>query len=113
MLDLAGREERYLSTNSGANYSQRADGPGLHRTSGPSVGSGYYTVSVCVSRGRPPACAAEHPDGLRASYITADARGRGTSQASDTQCTSFSVDSGGEQFATGSTGADCGLLLAS
>jgi hypothetical protein len=26
----------------------------------------------------------------------------GTSQASDTQCTSFSVDSGGGQFATGS-----------
>jgi type IV pilus assembly protein PilE len=94
LLDLAGREERYFSTTP-TGYTSVAGNLGYAAL--PSVvGSGYYTVSVCS-----PACA---PSALAApSYTVIATPVATTSQASDTQCTAFAVDSGGQQYAADST----------
>jgi len=95
LLDLAGREERYFSTNP-AGYTNVAGNLGYAAL--PSVvSSGYYTVSVCA-----PACA---PSALAAPSYTVIATPVATqSQASDTQCTAFAVDSAGQQYAADATG---------
>jgi type IV pilus assembly protein PilE len=97
LLDLAGREERYFSTN-GASYTNVAANLGYAALPGV-AGSGYYTVSVCS-----PACA---PSAVAApSYTVTATPVAGTSQANDKQCASFSVDSTGAQFATATGGAN-------
>jgi type IV pilus assembly protein PilE len=102
VLDLAAREERYFSTN-GAAYSVTAAQLGY--TALPTtVGSGYYSISVCIATaaGTTPPCDpnANAPTGP-SFYVTATPVA-GQSQAADAECTSFSVDSAGQQFATGS-----------
>ncbi|HEY4749027.1 MAG TPA: type IV pilin protein [Steroidobacteraceae bacterium] len=99
LLDLAGREERYFSTM--ASYTNVAANLGY--TAFPTtVGSGYYTVTVCS-----PASAACGSNALAAPSYSFIATPLGT-QTKDTQCTSFSVDSTGLQYATGSqTAAFC------
>jgi len=97
ILDLAGREERYFSTNP-AGYTSVATSLGYAAFGvGTSVGSGYYYVTVCS-----PACA---PSGLAApSYTIIALPVAGQSQVQDTQCTAFAVDSAGQQYAADSTG---------
>jgi type IV pilus assembly protein PilE len=96
ILDLAGREERFFSTNSAA-YTAAAASLGYAALPS-TVGSGYYTVSVCS-----PACA---PSAVPApSYTVIATPVAGQSQAQDTQCTKFAVDSAGQQYAADSTGA--------
>ncbi len=97
LLDLAGREERYFSTSvAGANYSATPSDLGYSGAGWPiGVGSGYYTVTVTV-------CALNAncgPNGVPGPsyYIQADPVG---TQANDTQCMSFGVDSVGSQFVT-------------
>ena len=96
ILHLAGREERYLSTNP-TGYT--STGANLGYNALPSVvGSGYYTLSVCS-----PACA---PSAVAApSYTVIATPVAGQSQAQDTQCTAFAVDSAGQQYAADGTGA--------
>jgi type IV pilus assembly protein PilE len=96
ILDLAGREERYLSVSNAysqvptdVNYAGTTWGTGI------SVGSGYYTVVVTV------------PDpnftGTGPSYvITATAAG---GQTGDTSCASFSVNQIGQQSSLDSSSA--------
>lgn len=101
LLDLAGREERYLSTAAnGGNYSALPADMGYGGAWPQPVGSGYYTVSVCVTpagaAGACPPSAAAGP-----SYTITATPVAGTSQAGDAQCTSFSVDSVGQQYSTG------------
>jgi type IV pilus assembly protein PilE len=101
VLDIAGREERYLSlqssyTTSPANLGYSATAVAFPMT----VGSGYYTANVTVVAGVAP-----NPPTYKV-FATAIA---GTSQAKDTQCQYFSVDSTGKQFSSASTagtGAD-------
>jgi type IV pilus assembly protein PilE len=104
LLDLAGREERYLSTAAnGGNYSALPTDLGYPVGSNwpLNVGSGYYTVSVCVTPAG--AAAACPPSGAPGpSYTITATPVAGTSQAADLQCTSFSVDSVGQQYAGGS-----------
>ncbi|HEY0768498.1 MAG TPA: hypothetical protein VGD47_11125, partial [Steroidobacteraceae bacterium] len=59
------------------------------------IGGGYYYLTVCS-----PACA---PSALATvpSYTVTATPVPGQSQARDTECTSFSVDSAGQQFSTG------------
>ena len=101
LLDLAGREERYLSTNPQA-YTATATALG-YAAFPAAVGSNYYTVTVsCIA---PVAGALACDPNLNAPsgpayYLTATPVA-GTSQANDTQCTSFSVDSTGAQWSTG------------
>jgi type IV pilus assembly protein PilE len=107
LLDLAGREERYLSTAAnGGNYSVNPVDLGYPVGSNwpLNVGSGYYQVTVCVTAaGAAAACPPSAAPGP--SYTITATPVAGTSQASDTQCTSFSVDSVGQQYATGAQNA--------
>jgi len=105
VLELAAREERYLSTN-GAVYSITTTDLGYAGAFPVLVGpDNYYTVTVCS-----PAANCDpnpNPPAAPSYYITATPVA-GTSQAADTQCTSFSVDSAGQQFSTGtSTSQQC------
>jgi len=106
LLDLAGREERYFSTGAnGANYSATAADLGYSALP-VVVGSGYYTVSVCVAGSGGAPCAPSAAPGPM--YTITATPVAGSTQASDAQCTSFSVDSVGQQYATGSqTAAYC------
>jgi len=99
VLDLASREERYFSTN-GAIYSIVTTDLGYPPGAFPAnVGpDNYYQITVCS-----PAANCDpnaNPPPAPSYYITATPVA-GTSQAADAQCTSFSVDSTGQQFATG------------
>jgi len=96
ILDLASREERFLSTNP-TGYTVVAANLGYGAL--PTViGSGYYTVSVCSPACAPSAAAAP-------SYTVIATPVAGSSQAQDTQCTAFAVDSAGQQYAADGTGA--------
>jgi type IV pilus assembly protein PilE len=98
ILDLAAREERYFSTN-GALYSTATTDVGYAGAFPVLVGpDNYYTVTVCS----PAANCDPNPNPPAApSYFITATPVAGTSQAADTECTSFSVDSAGQQFATG------------
>lgn len=110
LLDLAGREERYYSTAAaaaGPNYSATPGDVGYTGAWPLLIGSNYYQVSVCV-----PAAAACQGVNLTMptvaaapSYVIVAQPAPGTSQANDTQCGSFGVDSVGQQYATGTSGA--------
>jgi type IV pilus assembly protein PilE len=108
LLDLAAREESYFSTSAnGANYTATPANLGYNGAWPIVVGSGYYQVTVCVAASGAGSCnpisAAQGPMYV----ITATPVATG-SQAADAQCTSFSVDSVGQQFATGTqTAAFC------
>jgi len=102
LLDLAAREERYLSTNPAA-YTNVPGNLG-YTAFGIPVGNGYYSLTVCSPAAV--ACAPNPP--AAPSYSVVATPVAGTSQVSDAQCTSFSVDSTGQQFATGTqTAAYC------
>jgi len=92
ILDLAGREERYFSTNA-AGYTAAAANLGYPGFGvGNPVGSGYYYLTVCS-----PACA---PSAVAApSYSVIALPVPGSSQANDAACQGFAVDSTGAQFA--------------
>lgn len=93
VLDIAGREERYLSvsssyTNLPANlgYTAAAAFP-------MAVGSGYYMVNVTV-----PAVVAPNPP----TYTVFAYPAAGSGQLKDTQCQYFSVTNTGRQFSSAS-----------
>ncbi|HUA89600.1 MAG TPA: type IV pilin protein, partial [Steroidobacteraceae bacterium] len=101
LLDLAGREERYFSTsNTGANYSANPGDLGYGTAGGwpMVVGSGYYQVTVTVC-GIGANCG---PGGIPGpSYFVQADPVATQSQAKDTQCGSFIVDSVGGQYIAG------------
>lgn len=96
VLDLAAREERYLSTNPAA-YTAVPGNLG-YTAFGIPVGNGYYFLTVCSPAAV--ACAPNPPAAPSYSVLATPVAGQ--SQVNDAQCTSFSVDSAGQQFATGS-----------
>ena len=107
ILDLAGREETYFATN-GTNYTNTAANLG-YATFTP-IGSGYYNIAVCVATaaGTTPPCDPNANAPTAPSYYITATPVAGLSQANDAQCTSFSVDSTGQQFSTGTgVGAYC------
>jgi type IV pilus assembly protein PilE len=96
VLDLAGREERYFSTN-GASYTNVATNLGYTGVFPQAIGSGYYNLTVCVVAVGGAACA---PSAAAGPAFTVTATPvAGSSQAKDAACQSFSVDSTGAQFA--------------
>lgn len=91
LLDLASREQRYFSVNNTFTNSPQDLGYGGAAASFPmNVGSGYYSVSVTA-----PAAASPPTFTITATPIN--------SQASDTQCGSFTVDNTGKQSVSGSS----------
>ena len=96
LLDLASLEERYFTTTN--TYSSAASALGYGSAAWPiTVGSGYYQISQPqVTAATAPTSTA--PAGAPASYsITATAIG---DQVNDTSCTTFTVDSAGDQAAS-------------
>jgi type IV pilus assembly protein PilE len=99
LMDLAGREERYLSAN-GA-YTNDIAQLGLSVPWGQPVGSGYYTIAsptittATVSSVTVAATPATY-------IITATANG---GQTKDTQCSQFSVNQAGVQTSVNSASA--------
>jgi len=97
VLDLAAREERYLST---ANvYSVTPSDLGYTGAWPITVGSGYYQVSVGNVNAPNPAAV---PPTVATFTVTATAIG---TQLNDTTCRTFSVDQTGQQSSTTSGGA--------
>jgi type IV pilus assembly protein PilE len=101
LLDIAGREERYLATN--GSYSQNPTDLGFPWSSwgtGQTVGSGYYQVSLTnVNAGTVSNVTAA---AIPPTYLfTATAIG---AQAKDTQCASFTVTQAGVQTSYNSGG---------
>ena len=98
LLDLAGREESFFSTN-GSAYSNTAAQLGY--TAFPATTpNGYYTVIVaCVAiNGAALGCDGQPNAPTGPAYYLTATPVPGTSQAGDTQCGSFAVDSLGNQF---------------
>ena len=100
LLDLVTREERFLTTN-GAYTAVPAD-LGYSGVFPQVIGSGYYQINVCVADAAP--CGTSSATVGNVFLVQATPVG---SQASDAQCTSFSLDSTGMQSATGTTAATC------
>jgi type IV pilus assembly protein PilE len=99
LLDIAGREERFLSVSN--SYSQVTTDVGYTGAAWPqTVSNGYYTVTVAVPN---PAFPATTPSFL----ITATAI---AAQASDTACQTFTVNQIGQQTAQTSGGVDNSAL---
>jgi type IV pilus assembly protein PilE len=103
IMDLAGREESYFSTN-GSTYTASTTALGYSNASTWATAltpSGYYLLNVCISGagGGAPACDgnANAPNGP-AYYITATPQG---TQVNDTLCGTFGLDSTGTQFSSG------------
>lgn len=95
LLDLAGREERYMSTN--GSYTGSLANLGWSTTT---TSSGYYTISA------PTVTAAIAGTATKSAtpatfLLTATATGL---QAKDTQCALFTVDQAGNQLSTPNTG---------
>jgi len=99
VADLASREERYFTTT-GSGYTTTAASLGFSAVPYNTINS-YYSVSVCVlAPGAAAGGCPASPNVAGPGYVvTATAQ---NSQATDTQCTSFSMDSAGYQNATGS-----------
>jgi type IV pilus assembly protein PilE len=104
ILDLAGREETYNAT-SGTGYVAAAASLGY--TTFASIGSGYYSITVCVPAASNCTAGLGMPNPPAAPSYTIVATPLG-SQVNDAQCTAFAVDSTGQQYATGTAGtAQC------
>ena len=112
LLDLAGREESYFSTT-GSNYTNVAANLGYAAWPAQTP-NGYYQItwgggpnqSCIAAQGAALACDgnANAPTGP-SYYLTATPIG---TQARDTQCGTFAVDSLGNQYASGTLGnAQC------
>jgi type IV pilus assembly protein PilE len=109
LLDLAAREERWLTTNP-AGYTNSAANLGYTGAFPVTLTNGYYQLQVCVAAAGAALGGCDpnpNPPPGPSFYLTATPVA-GSSQVNDSQCTSFSVDSLGAQFATGTqTSAYC------
>ena len=94
LLDIAAREERYFSTNSA--YTNSPTNLGYAGANWPvTVGSGYYTVTVCVASAAP--CGTSTATTGSVFLLTANTTG---AQLKDTNCAAFTLDNTGAQSAT-------------
>jgi type IV pilus assembly protein PilE len=111
VLDMAGREERYMSTAvNGATYSQAAADLGYPALPARAIGSGYYDLFVCTPAAAGCAGTPAPPAGWvvppAPNYLVIATPTAGTTQVNDTQCVAFFVDSVGKQMSVSNGGAD-------
>jgi type IV pilus assembly protein PilE len=98
LLDLAGREERFFSTNGAyTNVAANLGYPGWG--AGFAFGGGYYTMAQPVFGAGTAATVATFA--LQADPVA------GSDQAKDTACASFRLNSTGVQSASGTATTDC------
>src|SRR5262249_41553911 len=99
ILDLAGREERFLSTNPQAYTNVPAQVGYVAFGAASPIGSGYSYLNVC-SPAASPCFGANLPTPPPApSYTIVAIPVPGQSQVNDQQCQLFAVDSAGQQYA--------------
>lgn len=91
VLDLAGREERYLST--AGSYTNVPANLGYSAAFPLPIGSGYYQINVTTTAG---VAATNTPPG----YTVFATPVAGSTQLKDLQCQYFSVDNKGTQFSS-------------
>lgn len=104
VLDLAGREERFFSTN-GAAYTSAPASLGYTGAWPITIGSNYYQIAVCVPANANCAAGLGMPNPPPApSYTVVATPVAGQTQVNDTQCAAFAVDSTGQQYAITSGG---------
>jgi type IV pilus assembly protein PilE len=106
ILDLAGREERYLSTNP-AGYTNNPAflGYGGFGVGNP-IGSGYYYLTVCSPAVAACVAGLNMPNPPAApSYTIVASPVPGQSQVNDLQCQLLAVDSAGQQYAVDNAGS--------
>jgi type IV pilus assembly protein PilE len=117
VLDLAGREEKYLSLNNTYSASPAALGYAASTSTTPfplNVGSSYYQIYVCLpttvaAGGNAAATGCTTAAGVTATgtnYVVSAIPIAGTSQARDTLCQYFAVDNTGTQYASSTAGID-------
>lgn len=108
VLDLAQREEKYLSLNNTytpvSGYLGYASSTTTTYVTGVKVGSGYYQIYVCVAAGSGTTvttpCTAASALATGTTYVVAAIPVTGNTQTSDTSCQYFAVDNTGTQFAS-------------
>jgi type IV pilus assembly protein PilE len=104
LLDLAGREERFYSTNN--TYSQQPADLGYPGKFPQNVGSGYYSVNVvAAAAGACPGAAAGATATCMTYSLTAQPTTLGNQQK-DTQCATFTLIQTGQQSSVSTTGVD-------
>jgi type IV pilus assembly protein PilE len=105
VLDLAGREERFLSTNPAA-YTNVPASLGYNGFGAAfPFGNGYYYLTVCSPANGGCVAGLNMPNPPAAPSYTIVATPVATmSQASDKQCQQFAVDSSGQQWAIDNNG---------
>lgn len=102
LLDIAGREERYLATN--GSYSSNPQDLGFSFTSwgtGQTVGSGYYQISL--SNVNAATASSTTAAATPATFLFTATAING--QAKDTQCATFTVNQAGVQSSFNSSAA--------
>ena len=105
ILDLAGREERYLSTNPAGYTNNPAFLGYVGFGVGNPIGSAYYYLTVCSPATATCAPGLNMPNPPAApSYTIVASPVPGQSQVNDLQCQLFAVDSAGQQYAVDSAG---------
>jgi type IV pilus assembly protein PilE len=99
LLDLAGREERYMATN--GVYTSSASALGYSGSFPQTVGSGYYSIAITnVTTATAPTSTTT---GTPATYtLTATAQSLG-GQTNDTNCLAFQLNQMGQQTSYNST----------
>ena len=106
LLDLAGREERFLTTNPQAYTNVPAQLGYVGFGAANPIGGGYYYLNVC-SPAASPCFGVNIPNPPAApSYTIVALPVAAQSQANDAQCQQFAVDATGQQYAVDSAGND-------
>jgi type IV pilus assembly protein PilE len=104
LLDLAVREEKYLSLYN--SYTSAPTALGYSTAFPVAIGNNYYQVYVCpgnvVGTSTTP-CTAAATATTGTSFVVSAIPVAGTSQANDSQCQYFQVDNTGTQVSTNST----------
>ncbi len=102
LLDLAGREERYMATNG----AYTADGTqlGYPSVNWPQLtGSKYYNITVPAANVTAATAGTALTAGASATFLITATIATGTPQAKDTQCSAFTIDNAGNQQSYNST----------
>jgi type IV pilus assembly protein PilE len=105
VLDLSGREERYLTTNPAGYTNNPAFLGYVSFGAGNPIGGGYYYLTVCSPAATCAGLSMPNPPPAP-SYTIVATPVPGQSQVNDLQCQAFGVDSGGQQYAVDSAGND-------
>jgi type IV pilus assembly protein PilE len=109
LLDLAGREAKYLTlANSYTTTAAQVGYAALPVT----IGSGYYTVYVCVGTATTTTSSSSSCTSVAGatgtSFVVSAIPVAGSSQAKDSSCQYFAVDNTGTQYSSDSTAGTTG-----